>query len=317
VYDNCLAEIPAAHRPAKCVLFGRATKHPAVRALIAQTLRLTERPTDPPMKIQPFAGSDYSVMAAAIGAATTELENTPPACRLTMHRPRSAARPWQGLGASGVAQRVWGSLANSPRRRLVAVASLLAALLFCYGLDVHERSWQAGAADRLRQAAGQEGSFERQLAVGRFLDEAGATSLAVLEEISALAPPSAIVSSWRYSRGGDVVIGGTVGGDADLHSFMKKLSESPLFSEVLFQNAKGEGGKLRFELMMKLASANHLAASQPTSRAALLGASAPAAKPIAGETPVTRSPGETAAPARPSSSPTLGASAPAGRGGGL
>ncbi len=308
VFDSCLAEIPPAHRPTACVLFGGVTKYPAVRELIVRTLRVSARPADPPANLQLCAGSDYAAMATAIGAAAAQLDAAIPACRLTMGRAGSAAWSWQGLGAAGVVQKAWQSLANSPRRRLVAVVGLLVALLLCYGLDVHERSWQADAADRLGQSAGQEGGFERQLAVGRYLDDAGATPLAVLEEISTLAPPSALVSSWRYSRGGDVVIGGTVGSDADLHGFMKRLSESPLFSEVLFQNAKGGGGKLRFELMMRLASANRLAASQPTSRPALLPASAPSSTPAvdAGAAPVS---------ARPASGPVLGGPAPGRRGG--
>jgi len=247
VHQGCRQSLGEGRRPDRCLIFGRAARTPGLVESVRQTLGLEAQLAQAPARLSLAEGVSYAPAATAIGAALCQLEPKPAVCQLHF----------------GPAEAPRLAVPKSARRWALALGWLLAAVLTLYGLDAFEAHWLKAAMARVHAAIGQGQDMERQLAVGRYLDQAGAPPLTALGEISSLAPAQAILNTWRYSRSGDIALAGTVPSEQELHGFMKKLSESAIFRDVTLLNAKSDSGRCRFEISLKLRSGARTAASGP------------------------------------------------------
>lgn len=249
VYEGCVSSIPRPRRPSRCIVVGRAGQTPGLLVLVAQTLGLETHLASRPTRLTLGEGVSFDRSASAIGAAICSMQADEPAINFA-----TAPR-----GKSPIARRMrwtWPALA----------AWLIAGVVTLYAMDRHEARWLDQAVQNIHQKTSGQGGMDRQLSIGKYLQAGGSAPLAVLDEICRLAPPQLILTTCRYSRGGEVNIGGTMPNDQELQGFLKKLAESTVFSDVDMRMAKQEQGKLQFEIVLKAAPA--WATSQPTTKPA-------------------------------------------------
>ncbi len=263
VYHIAMAEC-GARPPARAILIGDPAKVEDFKKLAASALGLAVQDAACPALLALAADIEFVPASAAIGAALCQIEPLPTSCRIAVRTPTARS-------ATG---------ARPMRRWAIAASWLLAAIILLYGLDVYEAHRLSSSAASIRRGIGQDDSSERQAAVSKYLDQGGATPLAVLDELSTVLPPQALLTSFRYYRGGEVTVAGTLSGEQELHALLKKLAESPLSSGVTFQDAKNVQGKLRFDLSFKIG-----AERTATSRPAGSGAASPTSSTSAGNAP--------------------------------
>jgi len=230
VYAGCVEGVPAQNRPGRCVLFGRASRTPGLQAVVADTLGLEVRPPPRPPRLSLADDVELDQAATAIGAALCQLEADRPVASLAVQ-----ARPQR----PAIREFAW--------RWAAILAWLVGVVAALYGLDRHEAWWLRGAVERVRSSAGGPGGLEQQLAIARYLERAGATPLAILEEISSLAPGQVMLTRWSYDRNGEVRISGTAPNEQEFQAFLEKLRDSAMLGHVEPRGTRREQNTFRFD----------------------------------------------------------------------
>lgn len=239
VYQACLEGPPRSDRPVRCVIFGRAGRTPGLPEIVSQTLGLPAQRVAEPAALSLSGQVPFERAAVAVGAAL---------CRLT-EEPEAGGQATINLAVGRKAK--VPTLRKFSWRWAAVAAWLVAAVGGLYGLDRYEAAWLKSAAGRIRGSAAGQGGLERQLEIARYLEQSGAPALAILDELCALAPESLILTSWGYNHSGEVTVAGTVSSEKDFHSFLAKLRDSRMLSDLEPRRQKKESGKFQFELVVK------------------------------------------------------------------
>lgn len=270
VYQACAEDIPKQNRPSRCLIFGRAGRTPGLPEAVGKALGLRAEYATRPAGLSLTGDVPFEQAAAAIGAALCRLEQPRPAIDLAV-RAKQKTRAFRKFSWRWAAVLVW----------------LLAAVVFLYALDSYEAGWLERAAGRIRSSTAAHGGLERQLKIGGYLEMSAPAALAILDEISRLAPERLILTKWSYNRNGEVTLAGTVSSEKDFHTFLGKLQESRMLSDIEPRSHKKESGKFRFELALKAGPAVTRVTTAPATQPAT---TAPATKPSAATQPTSTAP---------------------------
>ena len=233
-YGACVEQIQADRRPRRCVLVGRAAQLGVLCEALSESLGLNVEVAAPPQAIALSNGIVFGSAAAAIGAAVEALRSAGPAMNLmpaaAPARPATTTKRWVWAAAGG-----W----------------LLAAVMGLYLQDLGEARSLSASLARVRKQADAGQPLKRKLAIARHLQPAGGGALTVLDEISALVPKGAILSTWQYNRRGEVRFGGTLPNEKEFHALLEKLRTSDVFDEVTYRSAKKAQGKFQFDISLR------------------------------------------------------------------
>ncbi len=254
-WDDCKAGLPQGRLPARCVLVGRAALTEGLQSVAAEALGMEVALAPPPAKLSLQSDVTFDQAAGAIAAAVTALQDRPPAINF-------AAAPPEPSRAGRKALR-WAAVAGW----------LVAAVIGLYLADHYRAGSLAATLNEARAELGGPRRLATAEAVGQYLEKGAPPPLDVLEEISALMPEQATLTTLRYSRrggghsrGGEIMIAGTLPNTAELQTFLQKLQKSPLVSDLVPGPAVVEQNSLKFELTFTAIStlAPRAATSMPT-----------------------------------------------------
>jgi hypothetical protein len=152
---------------------------------------------------------------------------------------------------------------TSPKRVGWFAAWILAAIAGLYFADIYH----AGQVNRIlndqRAAAGEDLELTQRMTLGSWLEQRPTVPLPLLEELSAIASPSLLLSAIDYSGDGQVRIAGQLGGIAELHSLLEALAKSPLFTDVQPRRVTMNRDRWIFEISARAAPLTHFLARPP------------------------------------------------------
>lgn len=245
-YDNCVRDVPRADRPRRCVLFGRGGRMPGLADLVSRTLQMEVHRAAPPDGLTLAPGVDFDRSATAIAAAMAAMGANWPVVDLAP-RPEAAPRPKR--------RPLW--------RWAALCAWLVAAVMVLYSLDRIEAGRLDRAVLQVRRKAEEHGGLAQQLAVGRYLERCGPGPLDVLDRVSEVVPPGMILTTWRYSRDGQVTLAGTAPNEKLFLTMLAKLAE---MGEVEWKSGRLDQNKFRFEVSLGLGPSIGGPATKPASR---------------------------------------------------
>lgn len=244
VYDHCVEDIPVAHRPKPCILLGHPAPAASLRSVVAGVLEMDVLEGDQPERLTLEEGVDFDRAATAIGAAMGHMSANGSMVDLVVRPAARKARParrgrwrWAAMGA-------W------------AVAIVLA----LYGLDYARGNRLAELAEQTRAKLDRSGGLERELALGRRLEASGPGPLEVMDRIAALVPANTILTTLRYSRSGEVTIGGRAASMKDCHLLLTRLGE---LGQAEPKGARKVSDKYVFDIELKLSHTLKPAPAEP------------------------------------------------------
>jgi hypothetical protein len=243
VVEHAVAEIPRDQRPVRCILFAPAAQAALGAAALTEALHIPVEPAAPPADVQ-MAGADFATYALAIALAQAAADEGDGPANFV---PAKAARTPVPL------RRAW--------RWAAVFVWIAAAVAVLYGLDVHEAAVLDRDAQDMQKASLAGGGLARQRAVGDFL-ESTAGPLDILERLSTTLPESAMLTTWRYSRDGEHVIGGIVPDEAQ---FLQVLDTLHKLGTVQWKTGRVNEGKFQFEVCLNFTRAAAAASSKPAS----------------------------------------------------
>jgi Tfp pilus assembly protein PilN len=166
------------------------------------------------------------------------------------------------LGAATVAGRTRCASVNlikaSPNRQkathrvsrpvLAVAAWLVIAGASLFVVDYRRGSALSRAVEELRQAAAIDGGIEQRLKVGAYLQKRSMPPLAVISEVSDVAPASMILTEWDYENDGQMRLSGQAENAGDVDHLLAKLAESSLFTQVELRRANVADRKWSFQV---------------------------------------------------------------------
>ena len=249
-WSNQLREAYLAHvrglaadqRPTACVVLERAAQTDGLEQAAGRALGLVVSPAVTSIR-PPGAAQGVELPIAALAAA---------GAALTLVQP---VRPTIVLSESAIATDA-AATETAPRtsvkRRVLAVVGLVVALLALYVADVYEASWLEAAMARITPVVDKRGGYDRELALGRYLEKAGPAPLDVLAEISDLISPKVIISKWNYTNTGGVRLGGTAPNTEELHNLLKALAKAKTLANAEIKDQKIKDNKCQFEIAAQL-----------------------------------------------------------------
>jgi len=257
VYSNCVEGIPHSDRPTRCILLGRGSQSSGLEDLVRSGLQIDVERCSPSTGIALPSGAELGQVAPAIGAGIAALEPERTEISFIVRKPKPPIELRKVLLG-------WGGI----------LAGLVVSVLLLYGSDKYEANWLESAVAEIRAKTSEKGGLGRELAVARYLENACAGALEVLDEISAIAPAKLIVTQFEYNRNGAAILNGIVPSDKDWGDLLKKLDESRMFRKVEPRQTKMESGKLHFEVRLTV---GHEIPQHPTTQ--------PTTKPVGQESP--------------------------------
>ena len=249
VYDHCVEDIPAADRPKPCILLGHPAPAASLRSVVGGVLEMDVLAGDLPARLTLEEGVDFDRAATAIGAAMGHMSANGSTVNLVAKPLARKAKPaWPGRWP-------WAALG----------AWAMAIVLTLYGLDYARGNRMAELARQTRAKLGRSGELERELALGGRLEASGPGPLEVMDRIAALVPPNTLLTTVRYSRGGEVTVGGGAGSMKDCHLLLTRLGQ---LGQAELKGARKVSGKYVFDIELKLAHTLKPAAAEPAKPAA-------------------------------------------------
>ena len=227
-YQSLVVDLPATQRPTGCVVLPRGAPTAGLEQTVAQALQLDVLPaaTD-------LAPSDL----AAAGAALTLVQPVQPSIVLIEVEAEAQAEAETG---ADVAPKRRGL------RRVAVVVWLLLAALALYLADRHEATRLEAAVAEVEPAVAARGGFDRELALGRYLEKAGPAPLDVLAEVSELVSPKVIISKWSHAQASGVRLTGTAPNTEEFHKLLKALAGAKTLDKVEINSLKMEKDKPKF-----------------------------------------------------------------------
>ncbi len=229
-YRNCLENTSPNRRAGRCIVFGRSARMPGLSELISGTLGLQIAQPDIPKRLTLAEGLDFSRSAPAIGAAFCGMQENWPSLNL-------AATSKESVQGRKVFSWKWAAL----------LAWLIAAVISLYVLDIVKAARLSNTNAEAHKKTAKQGGLDQQLAIAKYLERSGPTPLEVLDRISEVLPEKTLLTSWTYSRNGEVTIGGTVPKEKDFWPMLRKLSQ---LGQADLKRARPDKKKFRFEIAL-------------------------------------------------------------------
>jgi len=249
VYDHCVADIPVDQRPKLCILLGRPSPAASLTSVVAAALGTEVRQCGLPARLALEEGVDFDRAATAIGAALGQIAANGSMVNLVAkpldRKAKAVPRRWWRWAALGA----WG----------------VAILLVLYALDHARGNRLAELVDRTQAKFARSGGLERELALGRRLEAAGPGPLEVMDRIAALVPPNTLLTTLRYSRSGEVTIGGSAASMKDCHLLLTRLGQ---IGRAEVKSARKVSKKYLFDIELKLGHTIRPPAMEPGKDAA-------------------------------------------------
>jgi hypothetical protein len=239
VYQALVHDLPTAQRPSACVLLERRAPSPGLEQAIATLLGLDLVPAR--------LNADVTIAdLPAIGAALTKVQ---PVCPNILLSPYDSQAEGQAVGDKD--DKAIGQKPFARGRVLVAVWLLLA-VAGLYIADVYEAHRLEAIVQRIESAIVDRGGFDRQLAIGYYLERAGPAGLDVLAEVSAISEQQILYAEWHYTHGGGVKLTGVAPNAPALLKLLDALAKAKTLSNVEIKSRKAEKNKSHFVIAADL-----------------------------------------------------------------
>ena len=243
-YRNCLQKAPRQRQAARCIVFGRSARMPGLSELISGSLGLEVAQPEVPKRLTLAGGLDFSRSAPAIGAALCSMQDD-----------------WPSLNLAAVSKDITQPRKVFSWKWAALLGWVIAAVISLYALDIVKAAKLRDTRAEVHKKTAQQGGLAQQLAIGQHFERSGPTPLEVLDRISEVLPEKTLLTSWNYSRNGDLTIAGIVSNEKDFVPMLQKLRQ---VGQVDLKRAKPDKKKFRFEIALAVGRSAPTPVSSPS-----------------------------------------------------